>query len=110
MPVLTLRYGFAILALLKLDRHHRAYELSVDLQFCEFKAIEMGRERFRFGAADREAIIQELGSVDRHSISIVRVWISVLTCYMMLYSRVLVVLYPRLRHMVSKSNRGSRRS
>jgi hypothetical protein len=42
----------------KLDRHHRAYELSVDLQFCEFKAIETVRERFKHGAADCEAKIR----------------------------------------------------
>jgi hypothetical protein len=28
---------------LGLDRHHKAYELSVDLQFCEFKAVETGK-------------------------------------------------------------------
>jgi hypothetical protein len=75
--------------LLQLDRHHRTYELSVDLPFCEFKAIEIGRERFRSGAANCEAIFQELGSVDWH----VRVWINVVAYFMMLYCRVLFVLY-----------------
>jgi hypothetical protein len=50
--------------LIKLGRYHRAYELSVDLWFCEFKAIETGRERFNFGAADCKAIIKELSSID----------------------------------------------
>jgi hypothetical protein len=36
----------------------------VDLWFCEFKAIESGKERFKFGAADYEAKIKELGSID----------------------------------------------
>jgi hypothetical protein len=70
--------------LLKLDRHHRAYELSVDLQFC-----------------DCEAIIKELGSIDWYSL--VRVWISVLTCFMMLYGSVLVGFVPKTSsHCVQK--------
>jgi hypothetical protein len=53
----------------ELDRHHKAYKLSVDLRFCEFKAIETGRERFKFGATDCETIIiKELGSIDWHGI------------------------------------------
>jgi hypothetical protein len=52
--------------LLELDRHHRDNELSMDLRFCEFKAIETGRERCKFGAADCEAIRKELGSIDWH--------------------------------------------
>jgi hypothetical protein len=61
--VRTLRCEF-----LELDRHNRAYELSVDLRFCEFKAFETGRERCKFGAADCEAIIQELDSVGWHGL------------------------------------------
>jgi hypothetical protein len=53
---------------LRLDRYHRVYELSVNLRFSELKAIEIGRERFKFSAADCEAKIQELGSVDWHNI------------------------------------------
>jgi hypothetical protein len=37
------------IALLRLDRHNRAYELSVDLRICEFKAVETGREWCKFG-------------------------------------------------------------
>jgi hypothetical protein len=80
------------------------YELSVDLPFCEFKAIEIGRERFRSGAADCEAIIQELGSVDWHGIfsrknvdQCSELFINKTRPYniiiMILYGRVLLVLY-----------------
>jgi hypothetical protein len=41
--------------LLKLD-----YEFSMDLRFCEFEAVETGRERFKFGDVDCEGIIQML--------------------------------------------------
>jgi hypothetical protein len=110
MPVRTLRCGLASPPLLKLDRHHRAYELSMDLRFCEFKEIETGSERFKFGAADCEAIKKELGSPVWYGFSLVRVWISLLACFMLLYGRALVVLYRRPRRIVSKSFRGSRRS
>jgi hypothetical protein len=43
--------------LLKLACHYKAYELSVDVQFCKFKAMEATVKRFRFAAADREANI-----------------------------------------------------
>jgi hypothetical protein len=67
----------------------------VDLPFCEFKVIEIGRERFRSGAANCEAIIQKLGSVDWHGIfSRKNVdQCSEATCLMILYGRVLLVLY-----------------
>jgi hypothetical protein len=42
--------------------------LSIDLRCSELKAFETGRERFKFSAADCEAKIQELGSVDWHNI------------------------------------------
>jgi hypothetical protein len=54
--------------LLKLDTHHRAYELSVNLRFCKYKAIGTGREWFKIGAADCKVIIKELSSVDWHGI------------------------------------------
>jgi hypothetical protein len=52
--------------LLELDRHHRAYELLVDVRLCEFEATIMDKRRFRFRAADCEAITEELGLVDWH--------------------------------------------
>jgi hypothetical protein len=42
--------------LLELDRHHRAYELLVDVQLCKFDATSINERRFRFRAADYEAI------------------------------------------------------
>jgi hypothetical protein len=40
----------------------------MDLRLCEFKAVETDKEQFKFGVADCEAIIQELGSIDWHGI------------------------------------------
>jgi hypothetical protein len=94
--------------LLELDRHHRDYELSVDLRFCEFKAIETGRERFKFGAADCEAIRKELGSIDWHGMFSRK---SVDQCTDLFYDVIwsfFVVLYRRPRCIVSKSFRGSK--
>jgi hypothetical protein len=52
--------------LLELDRHHRAYELLVDVRLCKCEATSMEERRFRFRAADCEAITDELGLVDWH--------------------------------------------
>jgi hypothetical protein len=38
--------------LLGLDRHHRAYELLMDVQICKFEATSMDERRFRFRATD----------------------------------------------------------
>jgi hypothetical protein len=65
------------------------------------KTLKQGLN-FMFGAADCESIIKELSPV--------RVWISLLTCFMLLNGRVLVVLYQRPRRIVSKRFRGSRGS
>jgi hypothetical protein len=43
--------------------HHRAYELLVDVQLCKFEATSIDEKRFRFRAADSEAITDELGLV-----------------------------------------------
>jgi hypothetical protein len=50
--------------LLGLDRHHRAYELLVVVRLCRFKATSVDERRFRFRAADCEAITDELGLVE----------------------------------------------
>jgi hypothetical protein len=50
--------------LLALDRHHRAYELLVDVRLCRFKATSVDERWFRFRAADCEAITDELGLVE----------------------------------------------
>jgi hypothetical protein len=54
--------------LLGLDRLHRAYELLVDVRLC--KSEETGRDerRFRFRAADCEAITDKLSLVDWHGL------------------------------------------
>jgi hypothetical protein len=54
--------------LLGLDRYHRAYELLVDVRLCNFEATSMDERRFRFRAADCEAITDELGLVDWHGL------------------------------------------
>jgi hypothetical protein len=53
---------------LGLDRHHRAYELLVDVQLSKFEAKSIYERRFRFGTADCEAITDELGSIDWHGL------------------------------------------
>jgi hypothetical protein len=50
--------------LFKLDRHYKAYELSVNLQFCKFEAMDATGKRFRFTAADCWTIIDEFDSID----------------------------------------------
>jgi hypothetical protein len=50
--------------LLGLGRHHGAYELLVDVRLCKFKATSVDERRFRFRAADCEAITDELGLVE----------------------------------------------
>jgi hypothetical protein len=40
----------------------------VDVQLCKFEATSMDERRFRFRAADCEAITDELGLVDWHGL------------------------------------------
>jgi hypothetical protein len=54
--------------LLGLDRHHRAYEMLVDVRLCENKATSVDERRFRFRAADYEALTDALGLVDWHDL------------------------------------------
>jgi hypothetical protein len=53
-----------ITVLLGLGRHHRTYELLVDVRLCKFEATSVNERRFRLRAADCEAITDELGLVD----------------------------------------------
>jgi hypothetical protein len=46
--------------MLKLDRHHKAYEICC----CKFEAMEGGVKRYRFKLADCGAIVDELDVVD----------------------------------------------
>jgi hypothetical protein len=48
--------------MLKLDRHHKAYEMQIC--YCKFEAIEGGVKHYRFKLADCGAIVDELDAVD----------------------------------------------
>jgi hypothetical protein len=47
-------------SLLKLDRHHRAYEMEMRVCCCEFEAMESRTQRYMFRMADCAAIGNEL--------------------------------------------------
>jgi hypothetical protein len=51
-------------ALLKLDRHHKAYEIEMQICSCKFEAMESGVKRYRVKLADCTAIVDELDAVD----------------------------------------------
>jgi hypothetical protein len=50
--------------LLKLDRHHKAYEIEMQIYCCKFEAMEGGVKRYRFKLVDCAAIVDELDAVD----------------------------------------------
>jgi hypothetical protein len=50
------------------DRHHRAYELLVDVRLHKFEATSMDERQLVSRAADCKAIIDELGLVDWHGL------------------------------------------
>jgi hypothetical protein len=54
--------------ILGLARHHRAYELLVDVRLCKCEATSMDERWFRFRAADCKTITDELGLVDWHGL------------------------------------------
>jgi hypothetical protein len=49
--------------LLKLDRHHRVYDIKMRVFCCEFEAIENRTQRYLFRIADCEANVNELDEV-----------------------------------------------
>jgi hypothetical protein len=51
-------------ALLKLDRHHKAYEVEIQICCCKFEAMESGIKRYRFKLADCAAIVEETAMND----------------------------------------------
>jgi hypothetical protein len=55
-------------ALSKLDRHHRAYEIEIQVCCCEFEALESRTQRYMFRIANCAAIINELDEVDWFSL------------------------------------------
>jgi hypothetical protein len=56
---------------LKLDRHHEAYEISVDISAARYEPCSVDVERYRFANADCESISQDLNSID---------WTSLFSC------------------------------
>jgi hypothetical protein len=50
--------------LLKLDRHHKAYEIEMQICCCKFEAMKGGVKRYRFKLAKCGAIVDELDAVD----------------------------------------------
>jgi hypothetical protein len=50
--------------LLKLDRHHRAYEVSVDISACRYEPCSVDKERYKFAGADCESICRDLDLID----------------------------------------------
>jgi hypothetical protein len=50
--------------LLKLGRHHKAYEIEMQICCCKFEAMEGGVNRYRFKLVDFAAIVDELDAMD----------------------------------------------
>jgi hypothetical protein len=50
--------------LLKLNRHHKVYEIEMQICCCKFEAMEGGVKRYRFKLAHYAAIVDEIDSVD----------------------------------------------
>jgi hypothetical protein len=50
--------------LLKLDRHHKAYEIEIQICGYKFEAMEGGIKRYSVKLADCAAIAAELDAVD----------------------------------------------
>jgi hypothetical protein len=50
--------------LLKLDRHHKTYEIKRQICCCKFEAMEGGVKRYRFKLVDCAAIVDEIDAVD----------------------------------------------
>jgi hypothetical protein len=53
-----------LLKVLKLDCHHKAYEIEMQICCCKFEAKEGGVKRYSFKLADCAAIVDELDAVD----------------------------------------------
>jgi hypothetical protein len=50
----------SVVPLLKQDRHHKAYEISVDIFACWYEPCPDVVERYKFASADFESISEEL--------------------------------------------------
>jgi hypothetical protein len=50
--------------LLKLDRHHEAYEVSIEISADKYEHNKNDEEYYRFLNADCDSIVQDLISVD----------------------------------------------
>jgi hypothetical protein len=80
--------------LLKLDRHHRAYEIEMRVCCCEFEAMESRSQRYMFRMADCAAILNELDEVDWFSLFAGKRWIVASTCSTSWYGAAFKVMYP----------------
>jgi hypothetical protein len=56
--------AFADSPLLKLDRHHRAYEIEMQVCCCKFEAMESRTQHYMFRMADCVVFVNELDEVD----------------------------------------------
>jgi hypothetical protein len=54
--------------LLKLVRHHKAYEIEMQVCCCKFEAMKGGVKRYRFKLADCVTIVDEFDAVDWYSL------------------------------------------
>jgi hypothetical protein len=50
--------------LLKLDRHHKGYEIEMQICYCKFEAMKGGVKRYRFKLAFCAAIVDDFDDVD----------------------------------------------
>jgi hypothetical protein len=86
--------GCADSPLLKLDRHHRAYEIEMRVCSCKFEAIESRTQRCMFRMPDCVEIINELDEVDWFSFFSGKGWIVASTCSTRAYGAALKDMYP----------------
>jgi hypothetical protein len=54
----------ALVPLLKLDRHHEAYDILVNIDVCKFEPVPTDDSKFNFSKANREIVINEVNSID----------------------------------------------
>jgi hypothetical protein len=89
--------------LLKVDRHHRAYEIEIWVCCCEFEAMESRTQLYMFRMADNAAIVNVLDDVD---------WFGVFSgkrmdCYVDLFYEMLCSCFER--HVPMRFSRGGRK-
>jgi hypothetical protein len=85
--------GCADSPLLKLDRHHRAYEIEMRVCSCKFEAMESRTQRYMFRMPDCAAIVNELDEVDWFSFFSEKGWIVTSTRSLRWYGAALKDMY-----------------